>query len=63
MRHIESLLVEEKLFTSTNASNTPMQALCERLGFVRSGYVANLDEGDPEIIYFKRAHHEESPRQ
>jgi GNAT superfamily N-acetyltransferase len=43
-----------KLFTSTNASNRPMQRLCERLGFVRSGQVDNLDEGDPELIYVKR---------
>jgi hypothetical protein len=31
-----------------------MQNLCEKLGFVRSGCIENLDEGDPEIIYFKR---------
>jgi len=55
MRHIESICPGDKLFTSTNESNTPMQRLCEQLGFVRSGYIENLDEGDPEIIYFKRA--------
>ena len=43
-----------KLFTSTNASNVSAQALFERAGFVRSGVVENLDEGDPEIVYFKR---------
>jgi GNAT superfamily N-acetyltransferase len=42
-----------KLFTSTNHSNIPMQQLCERLGFIRSGYVENLDEGNPELIYVK----------
>jgi len=42
-----------KLFTSTNQSNLPMQQLCARLGFVKSGYVENLDEGDPELIYVK----------
>jgi len=42
-----------KLFTSTNQSNLPMQRLCDRLGFVRSGCVENLDEGDPELIYVK----------
>ncbi len=42
-----------KLFTSTNQSNLPMQRLCERLGFVKSGYIENLDEGDPELIYVK----------
>ncbi len=54
MRHGESVCRGEKLFTSTNESNLPMQRLCERLGFRRSGYVENLDEGDPEIIYFKQ---------
>jgi ribosomal protein S18 acetylase RimI-like enzyme len=54
MRHIEAICVEAKLFTSTNESNTPMKRLCEKLGFVRSGRIENLDEGDPEVIYFKR---------
>jgi ribosomal protein S18 acetylase RimI-like enzyme len=54
LRHIEKILPAEKLFTSTNVSNLPMQALCKTLGFVVSGWVDNLDEGDPEIIYFKR---------
>ncbi len=54
MRHVESICPGRKLFTSTNESNTPMQRLCERLGYVRSGWIENLDEGDPEIIYFKR---------
>lgn len=43
-----------KLFTSTNASNTPMQKLCESLGYIKSGWIENLEEGDPEIIYFKK---------
>jgi ribosomal protein S18 acetylase RimI-like enzyme len=54
MRAIEARFPGEKLFTSTNASNLKMQALCERLGYVRSGYIENLDEDDPEIIYFKQ---------
>ena len=44
-----------KLFTSTNESNESMQRLCEAMGFVRSGVIQNLDEGDPEIVYFKPA--------
>ncbi|MFB5190020.1 GNAT family N-acetyltransferase [Alicyclobacillus fastidiosus] len=51
---IELRIETEKLFTSTNQSNTPMQSLCESLGFQQSGYIENLDEGDPEIVYFKR---------
>ena len=54
IRHIESICPMEKLFTSTNESNEPMQRLCETLGFVRSGYIENLDAGDPEVIFFKR---------
>lgn len=53
MRHIEKIAPSEKLFTSTNESNTPMRALCDRLGFVKSGWIDNLDDGDPEIVYFK----------
>lgn len=52
--YIEDHCPTDKLFTSTNQSNIPMQNLCEGIGFSRSGYIENLDEGDPEIIYFKR---------
>lgn len=54
MRHIDSICPEEKLFTSTNESNAPMRRLCDKLGFVQSGHIENLDDGDPEIVYFKR---------
>ena len=54
-RAVEDRFPGEKLFTSTNVSNLKMQALCERLGFVRSGYIEHLDEGDSEIVYFKIA--------
>jgi len=56
VRHIESICRTEKLFTSTNASNTPMQRLCRSLGFVRSGHIDNLNPApnDPEIIFFKQ---------
>lgn len=53
MRAAELECQTGKLFTSTNQSNLPMQRLCERVGFVKSGYVENLDEGDPELIYVK----------
>ncbi len=61
MRHIESICAGEKLFTSTNASNTAMQCLCEKLGFTRSGWIEHLDDGDPEIVYFKRPETERRP--
>lgn len=52
--YIEKTQPGEKLFTSTNESNIIMQTLLAGRGFVRSGWVDNLDEGDPELIYFKR---------
>jgi len=54
IRHMESLCKTPKLFTSTNLSNLPMQSLLAKLGYVLSGVIHNLDEGDPEIVYFKR---------
>ncbi len=54
VRHLESLCETPKLFTSTNLSNLPMQSLLAKLGYVLSGVIHNLDEGDPEVVYFKR---------
>ncbi len=54
MRAAELDAPTEKLFTSANQSNQAARRLFEKLGFVRSGMVENLDEDDPEIIYFKR---------
>ena len=54
MRAAELDAPTEKLFTSTNQSNVAAQRLFERLGFVRSGTIDNLNEGDPELVYFKR---------
>lgn len=54
LRHLESLCETSKLFTSTNLSNLAMQSLLAKLGYVLSGLIHNLDEGDPEIVYFKR---------
>ncbi len=44
----------DKIFSSTNKSNTRMRSLFEKLGYAESGIIENLDEGDPEIIYFKK---------
>lgn len=53
MRHLGSVCRTPKLFTSTNQSNCPMQALLKKLGYARSGIIYNLDEGDPELVYWK----------
>lgn len=53
MEHMEKNCATKKLFTSTNQSNIPMQSLLANLGCQPSGRVENLDEDDPELIYFK----------
>jgi ribosomal protein S18 acetylase RimI-like enzyme len=58
MQHMETISTPGKLFTSTNLSNEPMQRLCERLGYIRSGIIEHLDENDPELFYFKRLSNE-----
>ncbi|MNO97905.1 putative acyltransferase [compost metagenome] len=54
IRYIEENCPTSKLFTSTNASNTNMQQVCLSQGFVKSGIIENLDDGDPEWVYFKQ---------
>ena len=53
LSHLESVCRTRKLFTSTNLSNLPMQALLARLGYRLSGVIHDLDEGDPELVYIK----------
>jgi GNAT superfamily N-acetyltransferase len=54
LRHMESLCRTVKLFTSTNQSNVQMQSLLAKSGYELTGVIHNLDEGDPELVYFKR---------
>ncbi|MEO1278548.1 MAG: GNAT family N-acetyltransferase [Planctomycetota bacterium] len=42
-----------KVFTSTNESNGPMRALLAAEGFEQTGTIHNLDEGDPELVFFR----------
>ncbi|EJS60729.1 GNAT family N-acetyltransferase [Bacillus nitratireducens] len=44
----------QKIFSSTNESNESMQTVFNANGFVRSGMIENLDEGDPEIIFYTK---------
>lgn len=50
--HFQATASGAKLFSSTNMSNRTMQQLLTRQGFKPSGYIDNLDEGDPEIIFY-----------
>jgi|SRR5688572_22226362 len=54
LRHMELRCRTPKLFTSTNQSNLGMQSLLAKLGYEPSGVIHNLDEGDPELVYFKK---------
>ncbi|MFL6207556.1 MAG: GNAT family N-acetyltransferase [Pyrinomonadaceae bacterium] len=53
LRHMESVCRTPKLFTSTSLSNLPMQSLLNKLGYALSGVIHNLDENDPELVYYK----------
>lgn len=41
----------QKLFTSTNLSNRPMQQVLIGLDWASAGIVYGLDDGDPELFY------------
>jgi N-acetylglutamate synthase-like GNAT family acetyltransferase len=53
LQHLVSICQTPKLFSSTNQSNHPMQALFAKAGFLASGMIHNLDPTDPEIVYYK----------
>lgn len=50
---IERARHADRLFTSTNESNTPMRALLEKRGYEPSGEIQNLDANDAELIFVK----------
>ena len=54
IRFYENITKKGKIFSSTNKSNVTMQKLLNKLGYIESGIIYNLDEDDPEIIYFKK---------
>jgi len=53
IERVESFCKGESLFTSTNKSNAAMQALLKGRGYVETGFLDNLDAGDPEIFFYK----------
>jgi N-acetylglutamate synthase-like GNAT family acetyltransferase len=55
LRYFVSVSQTPKLFSSTNRSNRPMQALFAKVGFEPSGIIHNLDPDDPELVYYKKA--------
>lgn len=51
IRYAMAICRTPQLWTSTNQSNTVMQALLARMGFVPSGTIEGLDADDPELMY------------
>lgn len=54
LEYFEKTVTTEKIFSSTNRSNEIMQKVFRKNGYVESGFIDNLDEGDPEIVFFKK---------
>ncbi len=54
MNNLFSVCKTEKLFTSTNESNKPMQNLLLKSGFTFCGKIDALDEGDPELFFVRK---------
>ncbi len=49
----ETRVTTRQLFTSTNQSNRPMQALLETRGYQKAGVIHHLDPDDPEIVFMR----------
>ena len=49
-----------KVFTSTNSSNTQMQKALSKVGFSFAGKINGLDDGDPELFYYKKIHNKKT---
>lgn len=54
VEHLEQICDGPEIWTSTNLSNTPMQRLLAKRGYHLTGFIDNLDPGDPELFYFKK---------
>ncbi len=52
MQALASRCKIQKLFTSTNQSNEPMQQLLVKLGYFEFGIIYDLKPDDAELVYF-----------
>lgn len=53
LRHALDTSGTAQLFASTNTSNLPMRSLLQSEGWSFSGRLDGLDDGDPELVYYK----------
>jgi GNAT superfamily N-acetyltransferase len=44
---------DDRMFVTVPSSNAAMTRLLAKAGFVGSGVIYNLDEGDPELVFVK----------
>ncbi|MGD6961369.1 GNAT family N-acetyltransferase [Fictibacillus phosphorivorans] len=56
LTHMSRISPTNKLFSSTNESNESMKKVFIKNYFTKSGFIDNLDEGDPEIIYYRNCY-------
>lgn len=54
VEYLEQICDGLEIWTSTNLSNIPMQRLLAKRGYHLTGFIDNLDPGDPELFYFKK---------
>src|SRR5260370_7406563 len=63
LRYFVSVCKTPKLFSSTNRSNKPMQALFPKAGFELSAIIQTLNPTDPKILSNKRPVTKTYPKQ
>ncbi|MBH0157064.1 GNAT family N-acetyltransferase [Fictibacillus sp. 5RED26] len=56
LTHMSRISPTNKLFSSTNESNESMKKVFIKNNFKKSGFIDNLDEGDPEIVYYRNCY-------
>ncbi len=53
LHHAAETSSTPRVFTSTNQSNVAMTRLLDKAGWQISGHLEGIDEGDPEVVYYK----------
>ncbi|MBA8876327.1 GNAT family N-acetyltransferase [Phyllobacterium myrsinacearum] len=53
LRYFIDICTTPKIWATTNLSNQAMQRLLSQASFSPSGYVHNLDDNDPELVFVK----------
>ncbi|HBN82295.1 MAG TPA: hypothetical protein DDZ89_00460 [Clostridiales bacterium] len=54
LNHLFTVCKTQKIFASTNKSNETMRKLLGKTGFTFCGEIDALDEGDPEMFFFRK---------